>query len=423
MTSLANILIGAPSQASPAGDVLWRNADLEQLEYVGVIPTEELLDELLTFKSGGDAGTTLGRLVPGRAHVARLVTHPSVNVRLGAVKNRETTSHDLNTLIADVEKTVAEAAADELTRRNDLVAKALSSDTEALVAILVETLPEAIERILDADPRLVAFGCQGVDTAILLGRLGVIDPDLRDRVALAVLEEENAPISTAVARWACSGNPIAEVALAGILGSKNQLRRRLTPGAQHVLVTAGHLSAPVPPAAPVKYTALDDMALILETAEIAAMYFSSNSDVSAELHERIMQEAPVQLVVNHLIGGTPRRPRDGAVRDLLAKATPERRLEIAQALEKAEAEKVLERVAWGGELLLGFRRVGVVKLDIDSVTNLLATIDSALASNDLAWEYLMALSEEWEATIVDLIDSAANMEGVTASPQTTASAS
>jgi len=421
MTSLANILIGTPMQASPAGDVLWRNADLEQLEYVGVIPTDGLLAELLTFKSGGDTGTTLGRLVPGRAHVARLVTHPSANVRLGAAGNRETTSQELLLLAGDTEKTVAEAAGLELARRDDLVAKALTSDTKAITAILTETLPEAIERILATDPRLVAIGCQGVDTAILLGRLSVIDADLRDRVALAVLDEEHAPISTAIARWACSGNPVAEVALANALTSKTTLRRRLTPGAQHVLVTAGHLSAPVPPAAPVKYTALDDMALILETAEIAAMYFSSNSDVSPELHERIMQEAPVQLVVNHLIGGTPRRPHDGSVRDLLTKSTPERRLEIGQALEKAEAEKVLERVAWGGELLLGFRRVGVVKLDIDSMTKLFTTIDSALASNDLAWEYLMALSEEWEATIVDLIDSAANMEGLQTSTQVTAS--
>lgn len=412
MISLANTLIGTPMKASPSGDVLWRNADLGQLEYVGVIPTEGLLEELLTFKSGGDAGTTLGRLVPGRERVARLVTHPSANVRLGAVTNRETLPQELITLSADTEKTVADAAGVELARRNDLVAKALGSDTLALVAILTETLPEAIERVLAADPRLIAIGCQAVDTAVLLGRLGVMNPDLRDRVALAVLQEEGAPISTAVARWACSANPVAEVALADILASKNALRRRLTPGAQHVLVTAGHLSAPVSPVAPVRYTALDDMALILETAEIAAMYFSSNSDVSVELHERIMQEAPVQLVVNHLIGATPRRPRDGSVRDLLAKATPERRLALAEALEKAEAEKVLERVAWGGELLLGFRRVGVVKLDIDSMANLFTTIDSALASNDLAWEYLMALSEEWEATIVDLIDSAANMEGI-----------
>lgn len=421
MVSLANILIGTPMQASPSGDVLWRNADLEQLEYVGVIPTGALLDELLTFKSGGDAGTTLGRLVPGRANVARLVTHPSANVRLGAVANRETTSQELTLLSGDADKTVADAAAAELLRRDDLVAKAIGSDTQALVTILTETLREPIERVLDADPRLVAIGCHGVDTAVLLGRLGNIDDDLRDRVASAVLDEPSVPVSTAVARWACSGNPAGDIALANALTSKNQLRRRLTPGAQHVLVTAGHLSATTTPAAPVKYTALDDMALILETAEIAAMYFSSNSEVSDELHERIMQESPVQLVVNHLIGGTPRRPRDGAVRDLLMKATPQRRLEIAQALEKAEAEKVLERVAWGGELLLGFRRVGVVKLDIVSITDLFATIDTALASNDLAWEYLMALSEEWEATIFDLVDSAANMEGIETSAQVTAS--
>lgn len=418
MTSLANILIGAPLTPSPAGDVVWRNADLEQLEFVGVIPTEKLLDELLTFKAGGDAGTTLGRLVPG--HTARLVTHPSANIRLGAVKNPQTTTVELEALRHDQDPAVAAAAGEELVRRNDLVTRSLASDTDALVAILTENLAEPIEQVLNHDPRLIAVGSQAVDTAVLFGRLGILDPGLRDRVGAAIVETENVPVNAAVARWACSTSPLAEMALANLLASKAQLRRRLTPGAQHVLVEAGHISAQVQPVAPVKYTALDDMALILETAEIAAMYFSSNSDVSDELHERIMQEAPVQLVVNHLIGGTPRKPRNGSVRDLFTKATPARRLEIAEALEKAEAEKILERVAWGGELLLGFRRVGVVKLDIESIAALFATIDSVVAGNELAWEYLMALSEEWEATIVDLVDSAANMEGVGASPEPSA---
>jgi hypothetical protein len=418
MTSLANILIGAPLTPSPAGDVVWRNADLEQLEFVGVIPTEKLLDELLTFKAGGDAGTTLGRLVPG--HTARLVTHPSANIRLGAVKNPQTTTVDLEALRHDQDPAVGAAAGEELVRRNDLVTRSLASDTDALVALLTENLAESIEQVLNHDPRLIAIGSQAVDIAVLFGRLGILDPGLRDRVGSAIVETENVPVNAAVARWACSTSPLAEMALANLLASKTQLRRRLTPGAQHVLVEAGHISAQVQPVAPVKYTALDDMALILETAEIAAMYFSSNSDVSDELHERIMQEAPVQLVVNHLIGGTPRKPRNGSVRDLFTKATPARRLEIAEALEKAEAEKVLERVAWGGELLLGFRRVGVVKLDIESIAALFATIDSVVAGNELAWEYLMAISEEWEATIVDLVDSAANMEGVGASPEPSA---
>lgn len=420
MTPLANILIGAPQQPSSSGDVLWRNADLEQLEFVGIIPTAELLDELLTFKSGGDAGTTLGRLVPGRQHLARLVTHPAANVRLGAVRNRSIGTTDLGNLSRDTDATVATAATTELARRTDLLAKATAGDTGAVTEILSAPYPEAIDALLTSDPRLVAIGCQGIDTAVLFGRLAVLDPDLRDRIGFAIVEIDDMPVSTAVARWACSANPLAEIALVTLLGGKAHLRRRLTPGALHVLVEAGHVSAPVPPVPPVKYTALDDMALVLETAEIAAMYFSSNSDVSHELHERIMQEAPVTLLANHLIGGTPRRPREGAVRELLVNATPERRLEIAEALERVEAEKAVERLAWGGELLLGFRRVGVVKLDIDAVTDLFAGIDSALAGNELAWEYLMALSEEWESTIADLIVSAAHMEGIDPASQSIA---
>lgn len=415
MTSLANILIGAPRQPSKAGDVLWRNAELESVEFAGVIPTAELLEELLTFKSGGDAGTTIGRLVPGTCHIQRLVTHPAANVRLGAATNRLARIVDLNALAADVDATVATAATNELARRADLRAKALGGDMRTVAGILSETLPELIEDILAHDPRIVAVGAQGVDTAVLFGRLSVLDPALRDRIGSSIVANEDLPVSTAIARWACGD--AGTDSLAVLLAAKTRLRRRLTPGAQHVLIEAGHLSAPAMQAAPVKFTALDDMALVLETAEIAAMYFSSGSDVSRELYERITQESPVQLLANYLIGATPRKPREGSVRDLLVNATPERRLEIAEALEKADAGKVVERLAWGGELLLGFRRVGVVRLDIDSVGDLFASIDSAVAGNELAWEYLMALSEEWESTIVDLVVSAANMEGIETSAQ------
>jgi hypothetical protein len=420
MTSLANILIGAPLQPCAAGDVLWKNADLETLDFVGVIPTAGLLDELLAFKSGGDAGTTLARLTPG--HLQRLVTHSTANVRRGAVNNRLARSEDLAALASDPDAGVAGAANTELARRADLHGKAVNGDTKAVVEILTGTVPEMIEMLLVHDARIVTAGCQSVDTAVLFGRLSVLDPGLRDRIGASIVADEGVPVSTAVAAWACGDGDVAVAALDMLLASKAGLRRRLTPGAQHVLIEAGHLSAPAKPASPVKFTALDDMALILETPEIAAMYFSSNADVSGELHERIMQESPVQLLVNHLIGATPRKPRHGAVRELLVNATPERRISIAEALEKAEAEKIVERLAWGGELLLGFRRVGVLRLDIDSIGDLFAGIDAAVAGNELAWEYLMALSEEWESTIVDLVVSAANMEGINATAQSIVSA-
>jgi len=412
MTSLANILITAPQQASPAGDVLWRNADLEQLEFVGAVPSDSLLAELLTFKSGGEAGTTISRLVPGRRHLATLVAHPAKSVRLGATRNRQITRTELDVLTQDTDAEVAAAAGETLALRADLLTRARGGDIDALGTLLGEPHVEALGELLDTDPGLVIVGCAAVDTARLFGRLEVLDPDLRDRIGLAVVTEGSARISATVARWVTGTSEPAQAGAAALVAQKTTLRRRLTPGAERVLVDAGLLAATTAPQTPVRHASLEAMALILDTAEIAAMYFSSSSEVSGELLARIAQEAPVSLLVNHLIGQTPRRPSPGSVRTMLSGVSAERRLSIAEALEACDASQVLDRVAWAGELLLGFKRAGAAQLDVDSVAELLTAIDEHLAGNELAWEYLMALSEEWEATIFDLLTSAAAMEGI-----------
>jgi hypothetical protein len=67
---------------------------------------------------------------------------------------------------------------------------------------------------------------------------------------------------------------------------------------------------------------------------------------------------------------------------------------------------------WAGELLLGFRRARAGTLSVDAAAELFSSIDTILTGDADAWEYLLALSEEWEETIFDLIRSAAHMEGI-----------
>jgi hypothetical protein len=419
MASLANILLVTPMTPSPAGDALWRNADLERLSFVGVIPSDVLLTELLAFKSAGDAGTVLGRLTPGDAHVTTMCSYHAASVRLGVVKNPQVTAAQLTVLTGDSDDAVAQAAQSELARRSTLLQRATTGDIPAAIEILDGMLVEPISMVLALNPATLTRALLGVDAAVLLQRLSVLDPALREALCLAVMTDTDCSIPTAVAQWACSGTLSADAALVAVLGAKTTLRRRLTPNALRVMVQAGHLSATNAVAAPKSYASLDDMAMILDSSEIAAMYFSSHGPASVDLVERVLREAPAGLVVNHLLGQTLRRPLPGQVKALLASATLERRLELADAMQ-ALTEKFLAStetspitaLPWAGELLLGFRRARVGALSVDSAAELFTSINDILTGDANAWEYLLALSDEWEETNFDLIRSAAHMEGI-----------
>jgi hypothetical protein len=247
----------------------------------------------------------------------------------------------------------------------------------------------------------------------------VLDPELREALCFTVLTDDSCTVPVAVAQWACSGTLVADGALTTVMGAKTTLRRRLTPNALRVMVQAGHLSPPNVAPAPKSYASLDDMALILDSSEIAAMYFSSQGPASAELVERILLEAPAGLVVNHLLGQTLRRPRSGEVKDMLTACSPDRRLELADAMQSLTEKFInateispITALPWAGELLLGFRRARAGALSVDAAAELFASINDTLKGDADAWEYLLALSEEWEETIFDLITSAAHMEGI-----------
>jgi hypothetical protein len=419
MASLANILLVTPLAPSPAGDVLWRNADIEQLSFIGVTPSGELLDELLAFKSAGTAGTALGRLTPGREHIDKLCSYPSSSVRLGVVNNPLTTAEQLNVLSGDPDSDVAQAAQAMLTHRSTLLVRAVGGDVAAAVEALESVLVEMIEQLLEQCSTTLLRASSNIDAALLLQRLTVLDPELREALCFAVLTDDSCTVPVAVAQWACSGTLVADGALTTVMGAKTTLRRRLTPNALRVMVQAGHLSPPNVAPAPKSYASLDDMALILDSSEIAAMYFSSQGPASAELVERILLEAPAGLVVNHLLGQTLRRPRSGEVKDMLTACSPDRRLELADAMQSLTEKFInatevspITALPWAGELLLGFRRARAGALSVDAAAELFASINDTLKGDADAWEYLLALSEEWEETIFDLITSAAHMEGI-----------
>jgi hypothetical protein len=420
MPVLADILIRGALPTGPAGDVIWRNANLNAVTFTGILPSPSTVDEFLALADLGRSGEDLARLLPDRSQIGKLVNHASPTVRKGVAANVTASRSDLETLAADPVADVATAAAAELARREALATAAAGGDVAAAREILTAPLVEEIAGLLDAAPEVLAAAVASADSG--LGRIEALAPALVARVGLTVMTDARCMIPAAIAAWVCGTSPEAQTALDAALASgRHELHRRCTPAALRVLAHAGHVTLPGAVEPERSHVQLDDMALVLETFEIAGLYFSSSDNVTNELRARIFEEAPVQMVVNHLLGQTPRRPAFGEVHAVLLELSSDRRSELSNALEEtlgkmaaAGHEDPISGLPWSGELLLCLQRARAVALPSDSVTELLAVIDGMLAGDELAWEYLLALSDEWEGALIDLVVSAANMEGITA---------
>ena len=422
-SQLATILVRATAPSSPSGDVIWRNAELENLEFVGIAPTTGTLEELISFRGPSSAGETLARLVPGQENTETLVTSSHPSVRTGAAQNRLVIRDQLNVLVNDPVTAVTEAAKDELSVRDRLRSEVTSgtdaaASYKAAAEILTRGRVEEIRWLHQAAPNLLAGALASDDRSA--DRLTSLDSELFTEIAVEILSSGEHLIGRSVARWALQPGELQEALLSEAVKNPSHLRKRLTGPAQHLLQQAGVLRK-VGALEPRKiHVRLEDMALALEPAEIAAMYFSTAEKVSPQFALEVLDNAPVTLLINHLIGQTARRPEAGEVVRLLNASSAERRNEISDALEavvsKAEHStdlgNPLEGLPWGGELSLALKRVRVYALREDEATSLLQEIEKVLTGDELAWEYLIALSEDWEGALIELVASAARMEGL-----------
>lgn len=421
-SQLATILVRATAPTSASGDVIWRNAELENIEFTGIAPTRKTLEELVSFRGPSSAGETLGRLVPGRENITVLVTSEHAPVRTGATSNRFATREHLAVLATDPVKDVSEAAARELAERDRL--RGITGGTDAVEAykaaaeILAKGRIEEIRWLHDNSAHLLAGALASADVAA--ARLLSLDSELFAEIATGILSSDDHLIGGAVARWAVQPGELQEALREDAAKSPMTLRKRITGAAQHIFQQAGVLRRTGAPEPRKIHVPLEDMALALEPAEIAAMYFSTAEKVSPTFALNVLDTAPVSLLINHLIGQTARRPQTGDVVNLLKAATSVRRNEISDALESvvSKSEQAvdlgnpLEGLPWGGELSLALKRVRAHALREDEATDLLAEIEKVLNGDELAWEYLIALSEEWEGALIELVASAARMEGI-----------
>lgn len=89
MTHLAEILLSASTIKNEATDILWRNVNIDNLNFVGVSPSDTLIDEIIVLNVGQPNRLyALGRLLADVSSITHVLAHCSnADVIKGVIDN------------------------------------------------------------------------------------------------------------------------------------------------------------------------------------------------------------------------------------------------------------------------------------------------------------------------------------------------
>lgn len=401
---LATRLLEVPRPAGDVSDVIWRNADLTQANNVTCVPSPELVAEIVSLYLSGDSARAVGQHLPHRRLIDQAITNASADLKSGLAENRLTTREQLITL-ASTHKT--KAAAERIATLNKRRDAAAQSDITPMVEALTSADVTGVAELFAQDSESTLAALTQVDRSAALGMIERLDPRLHGEIMLAWATQNSIPIDSYLAAW-LTATPVRAETLLGAM-STQQISQRCTGNARGILADAGILQrkeSAVPAGVP-----LDQMAVIMSAAELAGMYVGSVAPVSPALERNILQNAPATVVLNFLLGSTMRKPTKEQALDLIRQAPIAVREAWAADLAGRSIEADL--IAHGSAsvaLALLSRGETLSTLPYAAVKELSGVIDEILQDQPAAWEFLLVLSEEWEGSLLGLLEASDAME-------------
>lgn len=429
MTSkLGTLLIGLEHTPGEPADLLWKYADLNDVEISRTPISDALAQELATFLDGEPAKKYTS-LLPS-LHSLRVVlgVKPTAATRTGAAKNPHADNDLLHELVTSG-GTAAKIANERLERRASLDA-ALSSGITADIALAYEALS------LDTDAAAVASRMINHPDALLplFGSdrrypfrglvLGELDPSARDQVAsmlVGAIDHGYAAelIDESLAVWLTESDSTRAAASREQVNTDRDTAKRfasrLTDSAMYWILERDAVrdavnnvvsrrggSAPIGHTNPLDRSMLSTLRLTGMTSdEISALIFSSNVQLDTnELVGELEGVEPLRLAM-FLGGRTLRRPAKGESDALLQVRDLHAQEQIALALGSD-----IKDLPWYPELLVGVPRSFVPVDDHRSSRVMDSFLDEELGSNAKAWEVVLSMSSEWEGSLRALTNAA-----------------
>jgi len=429
MTSkLGTRLIGLEHAPGEPADLLWKFADLSDVEISRTPISDPLAQELITLLDGEPAKKFTSLLPSLYSLRVALAAKPTASTRSGAARNPHADDWLLMELVSSG-GAAAKVASDRLERRATLDS-ALKNGVKADIALAYEALSldtdaaaVASRMIHHPDELLPLFGS---DRRYPFRGLVLedLDPNTRDQIAatlVGVIELGNAAefIDEWLAVWLTeSESTRAAASREQIKADRETAKRfasRLTDSAMYWVLDRDAIniamnnvlsrrggSSPKGQANPLDRSMLSTLRLTGMTSdEISALIFSSNVQLGTTELVSELEGVEAHRLSMFLGGQTLRRPAKGETDALLQVRDLQEQEQIALALGSE-----IKDLPWYPELLVGVPR-SFVPVDDHRSSRIMDTfLIEELGSNAKAWEVVLSMSGEWEGSLRALTNAA-----------------
>lgn len=437
MTHLAEILLSASTIKNEATDILWRNINIDDLEFVGVSPSDVLLDEIIVLNVGQPHRLyALGRLLADVSSITHVLAHCSnADVIKGVIDNPLCSLSMLTSLSGGTNSDIASVAMSKLTYLTDLTATITSGvglvtesqRAEAISSLLLTMQVCSLRSALDFNADQVVARLNHISRATTNGyycpstrasflyRLSIIECDLYQQVMLAIVCSEYGYVDAHTLHWALN-DLNGQDYINGLGKEIRHFTKRCDSAAIEMLASHGYIKTPNKTTGAPSYASLDSMADLLSPDELGAMLFSTAGKVSESTMAYVTDGVAVTMLANFMFNNTLRKPAAGEITTMLRNFSLERKLELATVMNSIYAGNVqdgagahadsIARLPWAHELVLAFSRTQFPHMREIGASKLYETVVERIGYKPEAWEYLMVLCNEWDSTFIDLLDSA-----------------
>jgi hypothetical protein len=400
---LATALLAHPRPIGPVSDLLWRHSDPLTSYDAGAIPSDDVVKELALF-TGNAAATSIGKILPTSESCLIAAQNGNSAMHDGIVMNPVAGIESLE-IIATKRSNAAKNAAKRLAR-----IEAALVDNADLSEYMTEpdiSIARALIRKGKTEIWLSALFSSNA-TAEHFRCYSKADQQIAEKIAVGVIESKMT-INYDLANWIVGNEGLVSDTLRAVVEGDEKIRRRCSDGAERVFIRAGLLtkSRSIEPSNAIGLEMIKTLMLMGSPAnECAALVINNDkAEIPSELVVDLLAECSNGLVSSFLSGSSNRAPRFGEVTKILSRFESDRIAQIAEMIEEA-----VEHVEWAPELLLAFPRRKLEGLKPAALADLNTAISNHLGSTPARWEFLLALSEEWEQSLSSLIDAALAMD-------------
>ncbi|MFM7088827.1 MAG: hypothetical protein ACKOW9_04860 [Candidatus Paceibacterota bacterium] len=370
-SNLASALIKLPKKSSDISDLFWKFSNIRNLERPLAVPSNALIKEYFAL---GDKEV------------------------LNALALKIPSPEGLNYLISlGVSKSTIECAqqnpfADQTLYKGNITNSNEISQTPLYTSYQMSGESKSIDEILKLDD----YHIQDWFKMLL-----IVDENSADLLLLNFIESRRQLDAVMLMRVISADNELTVVAKNKVL--EDIERYPLTPAANRLMVIAGLMveqskrredKSALDMISSYKLAGISDFELL--PLILANDNINVNSD---ELVKMLADSSPSNIAL-FLLGGNSRKPRVTQPLTLLKKLSSEKAGEVAKILTES-----MESSPWADEIVLGLPAQNYDKLGYGSLT-ILDRYISQRVNTASSMEILLAMSQEWESSLDDLLKAA-----------------